>query len=73
MDKVKAEEVCICPECPTYESCDGEMPAFCLCESGHSACITAERGCICGGCPVHAEEGFVYGYYCTRGSEAAQG
>jgi hypothetical protein len=73
VDLEQAQEICICPECPTYVACEGENPAFCLYEEGKSSCITEQRGCICGGCPVHAKEGFLYGYYCTSGSEAAQG
>jgi hypothetical protein len=73
MDHAKAQDACICPECPTYVSCDGELVAFCLYAEGKSACITEQRGCICGGCPVHAQMGFRYGYYCVNGSEAAQG
>jgi hypothetical protein len=73
VDLEKAQEICICPECPTYLSCDGDTLAFCLHVEGKSSCISGQHGCICGGCPVHAQEGFTYGYYCMNGSEAEQG
>jgi hypothetical protein len=71
VERTEAQEICICPSCPTYLECD-EPPAFCLLKAGKSACIKAEHGCICGGCPVHDALEFQFGYYCTRGSEAAQ-
>lgn len=72
MDRAEAERICICPECPTYVDCD-EPVAFCMLEEGTSKCITKPHGCICGGCPVHDQMGFLFGYYCIEGSEAAQG
>ncbi len=71
MDRTEAQSICICPECPTYVACN-EPVAFCLAEEGKSACIVTQRGCICSGCPVHDQMKFLYGYYCTEGSEAAQ-
>jgi hypothetical protein len=71
VDQEEAATICICPECPTFVACD-ESVAFCVYAEGKSACITEEKGCICGGCPVHDMENFLYGYYCTQGSEVAQ-
>jgi len=71
MERDEAEEICICPECPSYVNCR-EHVAFCLSESGQSACIQQQRGCICNGCPVHDRLDFRYGYYCLEGSERAQ-
>ncbi|MCD4821867.1 MAG: DUF2769 domain-containing protein [Methanococcoides sp.] len=39
---------------------------------GKSSCITEEKGCICGGCPVTEKLGLTHGYYCTCGSEKEQ-
>lgn len=71
MERSEAEEICLCPECPTYVSC-GEPVAFCLAPQGKSSCIEKEKGCLCNGCPVHDRLKFRYGYYCTHGSEQAQ-
>jgi hypothetical protein len=71
MEIGEAAAICLCPGCPTYVKCD-ESVAFCLYPEGKSSCISTERGCLCGGCPVHDMQGFAYGYYCTQGSEIAQ-
>ncbi len=71
MDKTEAEKICICPDCPTYVPCE-ESVSFCLYPLGQSQCISAEHGCVCGGCPVHDADNMLFGYYCTHGSEAAQ-
>lgn len=68
MDFDEAQQNCICPQCPTYRDCD-EPVAFCMHDPSKSICIAEERGCLCGDCPVHSANGFIYGYYCTRGSE----
>jgi hypothetical protein len=39
---------------------------------GKSGCITEEKGCICGGCPVTNKLGLKHAYYCTKGSEREQ-
>jgi hypothetical protein len=36
-----------------------------------SKCIREAKGCICGGCPVHAELGLKKGYYCFSGNKEA--
>jgi hypothetical protein len=62
------EKLCICAMCPTYVNC-GEPKAFCLYTQGKSKCITTMHGCICPGCPVHEEKGFLKDYYCINGKE----
>lgn len=69
-------ENCICEGCPSYKDCStegGEKElGFCFPTIGKSACITEEKGCTCGGCPVYAKLGLKFLYYCTRGSEKGQ-
>lgn len=71
MNFYESERICTCRSCPTYFDC-GEKLAFCLWESGKSKCIITERGCVCPGCPVQQQNGFLNEYYCTRGSEKRQ-
>lgn len=71
MDRMKAGERCLCRMCPSYVKCEEEI-AFCLSAGGRSACITEEKGCLCPGCPVLDEMGFLHVYYCVRGSENDQ-
>jgi hypothetical protein len=61
---------CICANCPSWTpACAeaGERGGYC--SVGKSACITAEKGCICADCPITKEKGLKRGYYCTRGSD----
>lgn len=67
----RANERCICPECPTYVEGDEDI-AFCFPNVGESDVIETEKSCICGDCPVHDEYDMTKGFYCTRGSEAEQ-
>jgi hypothetical protein len=72
-----ALSMCICMYgCPTYRDCSKEggkrERAFCFPAIGKSRCIKIEKGCICGGCPVHKKMGFKQMFYCTKGSEVQQ-
>jgi hypothetical protein len=71
MDRAIPSGKCVCRTCPSYFDC-GEPIAFCFAETGKSACISHENGCVCPGCPVQAEMGFGHDYYCIYGSEKAQ-
>jgi len=62
------DKICICAKCPSYVEC--KDIAFCV--KRKSKCIKQERGCICGGCPVHKELKLKNGYYCTRDNEEKQ-
>lgn len=64
-------DMCICRECPSFIEC-GERGGFCFPIMGKSGCITEEKGCICGKCPLHAQMGLKNMYYCIRGSEKDQ-
>ena len=70
-DKAMALSRCICKGCPSWAEC-GEKGAFCFPTIGKSGCIKAEKGCICGGCPLTKIMGLRHGYYCIRGSEKEQ-
>ncbi len=61
-------ENCICPDCPSWIPEATEKGEGGYCATGASECIVLEAGCICGTCPVTAEMGLEWGYYCTRGS-----
>lgn len=61
---------CICPQCPSWVPEAVENGEGGYCAVGASECIVDEVGCICGSCPVTAELGLEWGYYCTRGSAA---
>ncbi len=63
--------MCTCKSCPSWVECD-EAGGYCFAPIGKSACITEEKGCICGGCPVYAQMDLKHGYYCTKGSEKEQ-
>lgn len=38
-----------------------------FCAFGKSKCITEEKECICGECPITKENNLTKGYYCTKG------
>jgi hypothetical protein len=59
---------CICPQCPSWIPEAAEKGEGGYCAVGVSECIVDEVGCICPDCPVTAEKGLMWGYYCTRGS-----
>lgn len=71
MDIEEAIRLCTCRICSSFKDC-GESIAYCLTDTGHSACIQKEMGCLCPGCPVLEEEDFSHVYFCTRGNEALQ-
>jgi hypothetical protein len=74
MAKVEKSEInlkkCFCPNCPSYNECaKGKMEKlYCAGEVGKSVCEYKMNGCLCGGCPVHAENNLQAGYYCLNGS-----
>lgn len=63
-------ENCICPQCPSWIPEASENGEGGYCATGMSQCNIQEVGCICSTCPVTAEMGLEWGYYCTRGSAA---
>ena len=69
--KTMVLSMCICSSCPSWVKC-GEKGGYCFPTIGKSSCITEEKGCICGGCPVTEQMGLQHMYFCTLGSEAEQ-
>ena len=69
----KKQEVCMCPSCPSYTRCAGEIHESVYCITGKSQlCITDDRGCSCVTCPLVADLGLKYTGFCRGGAEAAQ-
>jgi hypothetical protein len=65
--------MCICPTCPTYNSCAKNAKEGLFCALGKSfMCISEEKGCNCPTCPVKGKMGLKYMSFCTRGQEQAQ-
>jgi hypothetical protein len=64
--------MCICCKCPSWVEC-GEPGGFCFPSIGRSTCISDEKGCTCGGCPVTEKMDLMFMYYCTKGSAKEQG
>ena len=68
--------LCICERCPTYSDCSKKgftrERAFCSEKIGKSKCISQQRGCICGACPVKQKMEFKNFYFCMLGSEEQQ-
>ena len=56
------EKNCICPDCPTYNSCASSNKENLYCFKGGSPCITPD-------CPVYESSGLRNVFYCINGSE----
>ncbi|MDD1660007.1 MAG: DUF2769 domain-containing protein [Methanomicrobiales archaeon] len=66
-------KMCVCPKCPTYNDCSRNAMEGLFCSMGHSFhCITANKGCICMGCPVAKMQGLKYSSFCLMGDEKTQ-
>lgn len=67
------KNLCICPNCPTYNECAKEKRELVYCALGKSqVCITEESGCICPACPITEKMGLTKDYFCTKGTESQQ-
>jgi hypothetical protein len=69
-------EECVCPGCPTYNSCAGDKGERVYCFGGKSTSCVKESdmsGCICPGCPVQEALKFEKMYYCIYGNAKEQG
>jgi hypothetical protein len=67
--------LCICETCPTYVDCkkqEAKEKAFCFPTNGKSACITKQKGCMCGACRVKLKMKLKHFYFCVLGSEEQQ-
>ncbi|TSA44944.1 DUF2769 domain-containing protein [bacterium] len=64
------ENKCFCLRCPTYlqADCPKEKQEILYCATGKTTCALAEKGCLCGACPVHEEYDLDGGYFCFKGA-----
>lgn len=59
--------MCICPNCPTHNSCMKEKNENLFCSRGKSECKVVRQGCICGECPVASRYRLNELYFCDNG------
>jgi len=62
------KEKCICPNCPTHNSCMKEKKEKFFCSLGKSGCGFDRQGCICGECPVASDYSLNDLYFCESGA-----
>ena len=62
------KDLCSCPSCPSYNDCSKEKNEVLFCAIGKSGCEYQKKGCVCGSCPVHKDNGLKSFYYCINGS-----
>ena len=60
-------EKCICKSCPSKDECMNNNKEWFYCARGKSQCSVAEKGCVCGACPLTAEFKLKGYYYCVKG------
>jgi hypothetical protein len=76
LQKTEILGLCICEGCPSYEDCaekgGTKEKAFCMSFVGKSKCITIDKGCICGACPVKQKMRLKNILFCIKGSEQEQ-
>jgi len=57
--------ICICPDCAMYSGCNSEKKEKLFCARTRSACqMDSRKMCICGRCPVYAENNLSGAYFC---------
>ena len=61
-------EQCVCPDCPTYDSCMNGTAEALYCARGESTCEVESRGCTCPECPVWETHRLRDEYYCIEGA-----
>jgi hypothetical protein len=59
---------CLCPDCPTYDSCMGRADEKLYCGHARSDCDPTQRRCVCPDCPVWADHSLAATYFCTEGA-----
>ena len=70
IEKMKPQ--CICPRCPTYDSCAKKKGESIFCMAGKSSCTLVKTACICPACPVTDLMGLERQYFCMKGKEKEQ-
>lgn len=58
---------CVCPRCPTYNTCMNSNEENLFCSKGRSKCDIDKKGCNCPTCPIWKEYGLDNFYYCEIG------
>lgn len=58
---------CICKSCPSKNQCMNGDDGFLYCAKGKTKCEVAQKGCICGACPIHAKYKLTEYYFCQNG------
>jgi hypothetical protein len=59
---------CICPDCPTFDTCAGDAKETLYCARGVSSCELSQQGCICAECTVWSMYELDDYYYCINGA-----
>jgi hypothetical protein len=59
---------CVCPDCPSYDSCAAASGETLYCARGMSACDFTRNGCICGECSVWKTYALAAYYFCIEGA-----
>ena len=59
---------CICPDCPTYNTCMGRADEKLYCSRGKTDCDPKARRCTCPDCPVWANYDLTSTYFCQDGA-----
>lgn len=67
-DTSENADMCICPDCPTYNDCMAANDEKLYCSRGKSACAVTAVDCICGDCPVWRSYDLDAYYFCIRGA-----
>lgn len=68
IDNAENSAKCLCPGCPSYNSCMREKTEALYCGRDKTECKLEKRGCLCGSCPVHKENNLDGYYYCVSGA-----
>jgi aldose sugar dehydrogenase len=61
-------ERCVCPTCPTYDSCMREAGELLYCARGTSSCSVKAVACKCGSCTVWGRYHLDSYYFCLKGA-----
>ncbi len=63
-NNVENFQMCLCVNCPTYNTCMKEKEQRLFCSVGRTSCEVARNGCICGDCPVATEYRLAGYFFC---------
>ncbi len=67
-NKEENAQRCVCPGCPTYNTCMKGNDEHLFCSRGNSTCDIEKKGCNCPTCPVWKEYGLNDFFYCEKGA-----